>query len=260
MDITFGNTLITRAIIDSYHEFYCECVTSDVLIAGAGPSGLMAAIHLAKAGASVTIVEKRLSTGGGIWGGGMTQSRIVIQNEARGMLDELEVRTKPYENVHVCDSIELASALTLKALHAGARILNVHVVEDLCIAASRVTGLVVNHTEVYKKLPVDPLMLESKVTLDATGHEAVLVDAVRRKVTDAPGRATSITGEGPMDAYNAEDFVVERTGRFYPGLYISGMAVCAAYGGPRMGPIFGGMLMSGAKVAELILVELKKRI
>jgi thiamine thiazole synthase len=31
------------------------------------------------------------------------------------------------------------------------------------------------------------------------------------------------------------------------------MSANAAFGGPRMGPIFGGMLLSGRRVAELIL-------
>jgi len=31
------------------------------------------------------------------------------------------------------------------------------------------------------------------------------------------------------------------------------MAANAAFGGPKMGPVFGGMLLSGKKVAELIV-------
>jgi thiamine thiazole synthase len=31
------------------------------------------------------------------------------------------------------------------------------------------------------------------------------------------------------------------------------MSANAAFGGPRMGPIFGGMLLSGRRVSELIL-------
>ena len=34
------------------------------------------------------------------------------------------------------------------------------------------------------------------------------------------------------------------------GVNMPGMSVCATQGRPRMGPIFGGTLMSGAKVAE----------
>jgi thiamine thiazole synthase len=33
------------------------------------------------------------------------------------------------------------------------------------------------------------------------------------------------------------------------------MSANAAFGGPRMGPIFGGMLLSGRKVAELIIAS-----
>ncbi|HPB32736.1 MAG TPA: ribose 1,5-bisphosphate isomerase, partial [Candidatus Sumerlaeota bacterium] len=43
----------------------------------------------------------------------------------------------------------------------------------------------------------------------------------------------------------------------YRGLFVSGMSVCAAFGGPRMGPIFGGMLLSGKKVAGLIQDSIK---
>jgi thiamine thiazole synthase len=59
-----------------------------------------------------------------------------------------------------------------------------------------------------------------------------------------------------MDADAGERFVVERTARIMPGLYVAGMAVCATFGGPRMGPIFGGMLLSGEKAARLVLADL----
>ncbi|GAI98755.1 unnamed protein product, partial [marine sediment metagenome] len=55
-----------------------------------------------------------------------------------------------------------------------------------------------------------------------------------------------------MNVEKSEAGVIEKTGEVYPGLYVAGMSVCDAFGLPRMGPIFGGMLKSGKKVAELI--------
>jgi len=55
-----------------------------------------------------------------------------------------------------------------------------------------------------------------------------------------------------MDAAAGEAFVVDRVEQIHPGLWITGMSVAAALGGPRMGPIFGGMILSGHRVAELI--------
>ena len=55
-----------------------------------------------------------------------------------------------------------------------------------------------------------------------------------------------------------EEEVVKGTKEIYPGLYVCGMAASAVSGTPRMGPIFGGMLLSGKKVADLIIAQLKK--
>ena len=60
--------------------------------------------------------------------------------------------------------------------------------------------------------------------------------------------------EGFMDVERAEEGVVEKTGEIFPGLYVAGMSVCSTFGLPRMGPIFGGMLESGRKIAEMINV------
>jgi ribulose 1,5-bisphosphate synthetase/thiazole synthase len=36
------------------------------------------------------------------------------------------------------------------------------------------------------------------------------------------------------------------------------MSVCTTFNGPRMGPIFRGMLLSGRRVAECLLYVLKE--
>jgi thiamine thiazole synthase len=59
-----------------------------------------------------------------------------------------------------------------------------------------------------------------------------------------------------MWADRAETLTMENTKEIFPGVYVAGMAANAVFGGPRMGPIFGGMLMSGKKVAELIINRL----
>jgi len=54
----------------------------------------------------------------------------------------------------------------------------------------------------------------------------------------------------------AETLTLENTREVFPGLYVAGMAANATFGGPRMGPIFGGMLLSGEKAAKEILKRL----
>jgi sulfide-dependent adenosine diphosphate thiazole synthase len=43
----------------------------------------VAAYYLAKAGKNVTVFERKLSVGGGMWGGGMMFDRIVVQDEGK---------------------------------------------------------------------------------------------------------------------------------------------------------------------------------
>ena len=61
-----------------------------------------------------------------------------------------------------------------------------------------------------------------------------------------------------MWAEAGEKFVVENVCEIFPNVYVTGMAVGAVVGGPRMGPIFGGMLLSGKRVAEIISKRLEE--
>ena len=69
-----------------------------------------------------------------------------------------------------------------------------------------------------------------------------------------PGKLNTVSGkiegEKSMWAEEAETLTLSNTREVFPGLYVAGMAANATYGGPRMGPIFGGMLLSGKKVAD----------
>ncbi len=240
--------------MESYHQKLLRSLEGDVVIVGAGPAGLTAASHLATAGRKVTIVEKRLAPGGGVWGGGMGMNEVVVQQEATPILEAAGIRyNRRSDGLCIVDAAELACALSLQAIRAGAVFLNLMTFEDLCVHDGRVTGVVVNRTNISGVLPVDPIVLQAETVIDATGHEAVAVERLRARALLSPHLKSAGSGEGPLNATSGEKFVVERVTEVFSGLWVTGMAVAAALGGPRMGPIFGGMLLSGMRVARLIL-------
>jgi sulfide-dependent adenosine diphosphate thiazole synthase len=248
---------ISGAILDAYYEKFRGALRSDVVIVGAGPSGLTAAWLLASEKLRVVVLEKRLSPGGGIWGGSMGMNDVVVQSDALDIVNKAGIRYKPKGDLFVIDAMEMASVLCVKALQSGAVILNLMSSEDVCLHEGRVTGVVANRSLIGDSLPVDPIVFSTGAVIDATGHEAVVVGHLsKRKDLNLSGLIKGV--EGPMDAEAGEMFVVDHVREVFPGLWIAGMSVCATQGGPRMGPIFGGMLMSGARVAKEVGKTLKR--
>ncbi|NCD32823.1 MAG: thiazole biosynthesis protein [Spartobacteria bacterium] len=253
--------LISKSIINRFFEKLTDSLTVDVAIVGAGPSGLVAAKKLAEAGKKVAVFERKLAPGGGTWGGGMLFNELVVQKEAAPILEEFGILYRPAEDGYfTADSVEVASALIYQAVHAGVRIFNSVTVEDIMFKENKVCGVVINWTPVnYMKLHVDPLVVTAGAVLDGTGHPSEIVTLASRKAgirIDTPNGG--IMGEKPMWMESGEASTVENTKQLFPGLYASGMAANNVSGGFRMGPIFGGMFMSGKKVAQMILDDLDK--
>ncbi len=249
---------ISRAIIKNYHQKLLDNLVTDVAIVGAGPSSLVASYYLAKAGKKVAIFEKKLAPGGGMWGGGMMFNEIVVQKEAKKILDEFGIRSREVEKGYfTADSVEAVSALCYRAVNANVTLFNLVTAVDVMFQTKRVTGLVINWTPVdHAKLHVDPLTVRAKYVLDASGHPCEIARILQDKMgVKLKTRTGKIMGEKSMWADVAEEMVTKNTREIYPGVCVMGMAANAVYGAPRMGPIFGGMLLSGKKAAEILLAR-----
>jgi len=252
--------IITRAIVDEFSKVFLDCTDVDVALVGGGPANLVAARYLAEAGLKTVLFEKKLAVGGGMWAGGMMFPRIVVQEEACRILDDFGISYHEYEKgYYVANSIESVAKLTSGAVSAGAEIFNLVNVEDVMIRENdRVSGLVINWTAVgLGNLHVDPLAVRAKMVIDGTGHEAVICNIIQRKIPGAKLGELGVIGERPMWADMGERLLMETTKEVYPGLVVAGMAANAVAGAPRMGPVFGGMLLSGEKASKLVISRLQ---
>ncbi len=251
-----GEKDVTRAIVDGFMRQFHEYVESDVIIIGAGPSGLMAGMELSKHKKKVLIVEQNNYLGGGFWLGGYLMNKVTIRAPAQKYLDELGI---PYQEaikgLFLADGPHACSKLIAAACDAGVKFANMTKFDDIVIReGGRIGGAVINWTPI-SALPreitcVDPVAIESTMMIDASGHDAVVVKKLEER------GAIKTQGFGAMWVERSEDLIVEHTGEVHPGLIVTGMAVSTTYGLPRMGPTFGAMLVSGRRGAEICLEKL----
>lgn len=256
---------ISRSIIESYMEKLLGSLTVDVALVGAGPSNLIAGYYLAKEGLKAVIFESKLAPGGGMWGGGMMFNEIVIQEDAIHIIEEMGIAYRPKgDGYHTMDSVESSSTIISKCVKAGTVIFNLIKATDVLFREEngqpRVSGLVISWSPVENLgLHVDPLGIKASYVVDGTGHPAEICRIVTRKMNVKLNTKTGdVVGEMPLWAEKGEQFTVDNTKEVFPGLFVAGMAANNVFGGPRMGPIFGGMILSGRKVAEIISLKAKK--
>jgi thiamine thiazole synthase len=247
---------VTRAIVSEFAREFEDHIENDVIVIGAGPSGLIAAREFARRGEKTLLIERNNYLGGGFWIGGYLMNKVTLRAPAQTILDEIGVPYKEVEEgLYVADGPHACSKLIASTCDAGVKVLNMTQFDDVVIKQERVCGVVINWTPV-SALPraitcVDPVGIESKLVVDATGHDAVVVRSLEKR------RLVDIKGVGAMWVEESEDAVVEHTREIYPGLIVTGMAVATTFGLPRMGPTFGGMLLSGKRAAEVLVGVLK---
>lgn len=250
---------ITKLIVEHALKDWVNISSCDVVVVGAGPAGLTAAKYLADYGFKTVVFERRLSFGGGIGGGGMLFHKVVVEEETLNILNDFNIKYSEtnVKGLYVVDTTELMAKLATGAVNSGAKIIHGVTVDDVIFRTNplRIQGVAVQWTAVIMSgLHVDPLFVMCKAVVDATGHDAEVLSVISRKI---PEFNLQLFGEKSAYSSIGEKFVIENSGKVAPGLYVAGMAVAALHGTPRMGPIFGGMLLSGKKVAEAILSDIK---
>ena len=125
---------VSKGIISTYFAKMERCLELDVAIVGGGPSGIAAAYYMAKAGLKVALFDRKLSPGGGMWGGAMMFNQLVIQQEALHIIRDFDINYEPYEDgLYTADSVECTSLYSTKQHTQVQLSLIVTLLKTLCL-------------------------------------------------------------------------------------------------------------------------------
>lgn len=221
----------------------------DVIIAGAGPAGLMAAFELAKLDLKILVIDRNNYIGGRLWVNNIFTRSSLFKEPLREILDELKA---PYKKnaLGFCFAKGLNTCSKLISLlhDKNVRILNMARFDGLIYIDEEVRGVEINYSQqltMQEKTEVSSgAALKCHMVVDATGVDAHVYQVFKGKNIMDP-RTFDQT-----DNPDSEELLVEKTGRVYPGLAAAGMAVATIYGIPQRGLTLGSILLSGKRAAE----------
>lgn len=252
---------VSRAMTKRYFKDLDNYAESDIVIVGAGSSGLTAAYILAKSrpDLKIAIIESNVAVGGGCFLGGQLFSAMVLRKPADTFIKELGIEYEDEGNFIVVKHAALfITKLCSKVLELpNVKLFNATCVEDLITRTTddnkvRVAGVVTNWTLVSMhhddQSCMDPNTINSKLIISCTGHDGPMgAFCVKRLVSQGLIKRNQM---GCLDMNKAEDSIVKNTREIFPGLIVAGMELSECDSCNRMGPTFGAMVLSGIKAAE----------
>jgi thiamine thiazole synthase len=254
---------VSRSMTTRYFADLHTHAESDIVIIGAGSSGLSTAFILARKRPDlrIAIIEASVAPGGGAWLGGQLFSAMIMRKPADAFLREIGV---PYEDdgnfVVVKHAALFTSTLLSKVLaFPNVKLFNATCVEDLITRPGendegvRIAGVVTNWTLVAMyhddQSCMDPNTINAPVVISTTGHDGPMgAFSVNRLASMR--LIEKLGGMRGLDMNTAEDAIVKNTREIVPGLIVGGMELSEIDGANRMGPTFGAMVLSGVKAAE----------
>lgn len=239
----------TKKIMEGFKGWPKKYAYSDIIIVGAGPAGLMAAVDLGKHDLKVLVIEKNVYAGGGLGAGDFLISASSYMPEVREILDELKIPYKKGKSgLSVNAGLNIPAKLVSAVCDRGVKILNMAEFTDLICGDEKVEGLVMNWMPpAALKNGADVLFsinLKCQMVIDVSGPEARVCSNLIEKCAIKPNK---FEGE---DIGAAERFLLESAGIVYPGLAAAGMAAATIYGIPHEGLSLCSMLLSGRKIAQ----------
>ncbi|ODV93430.1 hypothetical protein PACTADRAFT_46803, partial [Pachysolen tannophilus NRRL Y-2460] len=258
---------VSRAMSKRYFEDLDKFAESDIVIIGAGSSGLSAAFVLAKArpDLKIALVEAFVAPGGGAWLGGQLFSAMVMRKPAHKFLNDLGIEYDDEGDYVVVKHAALFSSTLLSKVltFPNVKLFNAVAVEDLITRKDhttgqlRVSGVVTNWGALSlsgahdTQSCMDPNTINANVVLSSCGHDGPH-GAFSAKRLESFG-IKKLGGMQGLDMNAAEDQIVKSTREIVPGLFFCGMELAELDGCNRMGPTFAAMAISGVKAAEEIL-------